>query len=546
MRSILPYIKILHASGRFAPSALDRVMRLSTVSVSTLEYVVQEHIPEVTAYDIWQTVAQALGKPYRDLISYTPSSQLLAMVPSQLSQLYGVLPLSYEDGILEVALRDPCDFETLASVEFALHLPLQIVVAPSSRVASYITKYYGELGDSRMQSESDLVGEEPSVEETPVSDYVDQVLHQAVSEGASDIHFEPFEEEFKIRYRVDGELIELPSPPLRLTQAMTSRLKVLAQMNIAETRVPQDGRIQMQVLENSIELRVSSLPTQNGESIVCRILDRTTITLDLDGLGLSSSLQQRVQELIKCPNGVFLVTGPTGAGKTTTLYAALRELNTTDTKILTAEDPIEYDIEGVMQVAIHEKIGLTFDKVLRSLLRQDPDILLVGEIRDPETAQMTIQSALTGHFVLSTLHTNDAAGAITRLIDMGVEPFLITSALQGVLAQRLVRRLCAVCREPYTPSPSIVSQLGIAVLEVPVFYRASGCVECDYTGYNGRQGIFELLTIDTAMHPSIIDKAPSIELKKHALASGMRTLRQDALHHLYAGVTTVEEVLKYT
>jgi len=337
-------------------------------------------------------------------------------------------------------------------------------------------------------------------------------------------------------------------PPASLATPVLSRVKVMANMNIAERRIPQDGRIVKMVGEKQVDMRVSSLPTQYGESVVCRVLDRSSVSLDLKDLGLVGHVDNYIKTTMRKPNGIFLVTGPTGAGKTTTLYAALRDINTIDTKILTAEDPVEYDIDGIVQVPTNEAIDLTFAGILRAFLRQDPDKILVGEIRDLETAQIAIQASLTGHLVLSTLHTNDAAGSVTRLVDMGVEPFLVAASLEGVLAQRLVRRICKECIANYEPSEAVLEQLGLSPHELgdKNLYTGTGCEACGESGYKGRQGIFELLRIQDPIKELIIERAPSVVMKEKAIELGMTTLRQDGLRNIYAGITSIEEVLKYT
>jgi type IV pilus assembly protein PilB len=383
---------------------------------------------------------------------------------------------------------------------------------------------------------------------TPIIRFVDLILLQAIQDRASDIHFEPFENEFKIRYRVDGGLYEMPPPPHHLALPVISRVKVMANMNIAERRLPQDGRIQKNVAGRSVDLRVSTLPTQFGESVVLRVLDRSTLNLDLDALGLPAPIHDYLLEIIHRPNGIFIVTGPTGSGKTTTLYSCLRKVNTIDSKLLTAEDPVEYDLEGIVQVPVNDAIGLTFARTLRAFLRQDPDRIMVGETRDLETAQISIQASLTGHLVFTTLHTNDAPGAITRLIDMGVEPFLISSTLAAVLGQRLVRTICPRCRTAYQPRETLLTELGLSRHEIGArnFYYGKGCEACNHTGYKGRKGIYELLKITDPLRELINERAPTVTLKEKAIELGLVTLRQDGLRSMFAGETTIEEVLKYT
>ena len=378
--------------------------------------------------------------------------------------------------------------------------------------------------------------------------FVNLVLSQAIQDRASDIHFEPFEDEFRIRYRVDGALYEMSPPPKHLALPVISRIKVMASLNISERRLPQDGRINFSVGSRQIDLRVSTLPTQFGESVVLRVLDRAAVNLDIDTLGLPKSVYDYVTEAILRPNGIMIVTGPTGSGKTTTLYSCLRRINTLDSKLLTAEDPVEYDIEGIMQVPINDAAGMTFGKALRSFLRQDPDIIMVGEMRDLETAQISIQASLTGHLVLSTLHTNDAPGAVTRMLDMGVEPFLISSTLMAVLAQRLVRTICKDCRTPFEPTEEQLGLLNLSPHDLgdKIFHYGRGCSTCNDTGYKGRKGIFELLVVSEAVRMLINERAPTVVLRQKAVELGMVTLREDGLRGIFEGDTTIEEVVKYT
>jgi len=419
--------------------------------------------------DIWPIIASELGAEFVDLSEFQPPEALLSLVPAGLARLHGALPVAYDDAGVSIALTDPLNPQIVEDLRFAIGQEVVLVVAPDHIVEQKINQYYGgeekAMDDilGQLDGGLNLKGGEAELEDeansAPIMRYVDLVLYQAIKEKASDIHFEPFETEFKIRYRVDGALYEMSPPPVHLALPIISRVKVMSNMNIAERRVPQDGRIVKQVGDQSVDMRVSSLPTQYGESVVLRVLDRNSVNLNLDNLGLPEHVHEYIEDTIRMPNGIFIVTGPTGAGKTTTLYAALREINEIDTKILTAEDPVEYDVDGIVQVPVNEAIGMTFEKVLRAFLRQDPDKILVGEMRDLETAQIAIQASLTGHLVLSTLHTNDAAGAVTRLVDMGTEPFLVAASLEGILAQRLLRTICPDCKAPYEPSQSILSQL---------------------------------------------------------------------------------------
>ena len=413
-----------------------------------------------------------------------------------------------------------------------------------------ILKQLGEVGELMTLDGDKAIGAnvEAEANATPIIRFVDLILYQAIQDGASDIHFEPFEAEFKIRYRVDGALYEMAPPPRHLALPVISRVKVMANMNIAERRLPQDGRLQKNIAGRAVDLRVSTLPTQFGESVVLRVLDRSAVNLDLESLGMPDDILNYLLEVINRPNGIFIVTGPTGSGKTTTLYSCLRKINTIDSKLLTAEEPIEYDLEGIMQVPVNEAIGLTFARVLRAFLRQDPDRIMVGETRDLETAQIAIQASLTGHLVFTTLHTNDAPGAIARLIDMGVEPFLISSTLDAVLGQRLLRSICPDCRTAYQPNESLLAQLDLSPDEIGDrrFYYGKGCENCNRTGYRGRKGIYELMRITDPIRALINERTPSVVLKQKAVELGMVTLRQDGIRSIFEGDTTIEEVLKYT
>jgi len=440
---------------------------------------------------------------------------------------------------------------------------MQVVVSPPDQIEELIKQYYGsdttsmeevlkQLGEAgellQLREQDGEAAVEAEANTTPIIRFVDLILYQAIQDRASDIHFEPFENEFKIRYRVDGALYEMSPPPRHLALPVISRVKVMANMNIAERRLPQDGRIQKHIAGRSVDLRVSTLPTQFGESLVLRVLDRSIVNLDLEALGMPDYIYNFLLEMIERPNGIFIATGPTGSGKTTTLYSCLRKINTIDSKLLTAEEPVEYDLEGIVQVPVNEGIGLTFARCLRSFLRQDPDRIMVGETRDLDTAQIAIQASLTGHLVFTTLHTNDAPGAITRLIDMGVEPFLISSTLEAVLGQRLLRSICRQCRGTYQPSDTLLAELGISRRDIgdKQFFYGKGCDACNNTGYKGRKGIYELLKVTDLLRELINERAPTVTLKQKAIELGMVTLRQDGLRSIFAGDTTIEEVLRYT
>jgi type IV pilus assembly protein PilB len=510
----------------------------------------------------YQTIAEGLGTDFIDLAEREIAPEILGLIPSGLARLHGALPVEMSGNILHVALVDPLDHRAAADLRFALSKDIHVVVSPTEQIEDLIKQYYGtdtssmedilkhlgQTGELLQLREDDGATVEAEANATPIIRFVDLILYQAIQDRASDIHFEPFENEFKIRYRVDGALYEMSPPPRHLALPVISRVKVMANMNIAERRLPQDGRIQKYIAGRSVDLRASTLPTQFGESLVLRVLDRTIVNLDLEALGMPDYIHDFLLEVIHRPNGIFIATGPTGSGKTTTLYSCLRKINTIDSKLLTAEEPVEYDLEGIVQVPVNEAIGLTFARILRSFLRQDPDRIMVGETRDLETAQIAIQASLTGHLVFTTLHTNDAPGAVTRLIDMGVEPFLVSSTLEAVLGQRLLRSICPKCRTAYQPNEALLAELDTSRRDIgdKQFYYGKGCDGCNNTGYKGRKGIYELLQISDPIRELINERAPTVTLKQKAIELGMVTLRQDGLRSIFAGDTTIEEVLKYT
>lgn len=505
---------------------------------------------------LYNLIAEDIGGQYLDLEGYQPPPQVLSAIPAGTARLHEAMPIQFSEEGLIVALANPLDPQALEELGFTLGQTIIPAVAPPKQIHEMIDRFYSGESES-MNSALDQLRRETEAltgdgadeaNAAPIIRYVDLVLFQAIKEQASDIHFEPFEHDFKIRYRVDGALYEMAPPPQHLKQAIISRIKVMSNLNIAETRIPQDGRIMKTIGDQPIDMRVSTLPTAHGESVVLRVLDRSNVNLDLENLNLASNIYEYINDTILKPNGIFICTGPTGAGKTTTLYACLRKINTIDSKLLTAEDPVEYDIEGIMQVPVNESIGLSFARVLRAFLRQDPDRILVGEMRDLETAQIAIQASLTGHLVFSTLHTNDAAGAVTRLIDMGCEPFLVAATLEAVLGQRLLRRVCSDCKTAYQPSEAILAQLGLRPADIGGndFYTGRGCEKCNETGYRGRQGLFELLDVTDPIRELVTERASAVVLKEKAIELGMRTLREDGLRNIFEGVTTIEEVLKYT
>ncbi|HTV38947.1 MAG TPA: ATPase, T2SS/T4P/T4SS family [Candidatus Sulfotelmatobacter sp.] len=516
--------------------------------------------------DILHVIANHMGAEVVSVRDREFAPELLKIIPANVARMYQCIPVSAENGTVQIALADPLDPARADEIQFAIKKDVQVVVADPAEITKAIDRLYGtetedfseilkELGEdaeiareAAEAEEGDNKAAEEAANAAPIVKFVNVVLFQAIQDRASDIHFEPFETEFRIRYRVDGALYEMSPPPKHLALPVISRIKVMSGLNISERRLPQDGRINFKAANRQIDLRVSTLPTQFGESVVLRVLDRGAVNLDIESLGFPKYVHDYVAEAINRPNGIFVVTGPTGSGKTTTLYSCLRRINTIDSKLLTAEDPVEYDLEGIMQVAVNEAAGLTFAKALRSFLRQDPDVIMVGEIRDLETAQIAVQASLTGHLVMSTLHTNDAPGAITRLIDMGLEPFLISSSLTSVLAQRLVRTICRNCRTTFEPTEEQLSLLNLSPHDLgdKVFHYGHGCSTCNDTGYKGRKGIYELLVVSEPVRALINERAPTVVLRQKAVELGMVTLREDGLRGIFEGDTTIEEVVKYT
>lgn len=510
---------------------------------------------------ILEAIAGFLGYEYLDTPPKTIDEAVAASIQPGVARMYAVVPYKVDAVSLQVLAQDPFNPAIIDDLTFSLNKDITIVVGDPVSIERLLVDTYGEedssiddilgeMGDSFNElgdelSEGDLTD---MANQTPIIRFVNLVLQQAIRDKASDVHFEPFEKEFRIRYRIDGALYEMAPPPRNLAVPVTSRVKVLSNMNISETRIPQDGRIKMTIAGRPVDLRVSTLPTQFGESVVLRVLDKSVVNLDLEALSLPDDILKTIRSLVDRPNGIFIVTGPTGSGKTTTLYSALREVNDVETKILTAEDPVEYEIDGIMQVAVNHQVGLDFSRALRAFLRQDPDKIMVGEIRDLETAQIAVQASLTGHVVLSTLHTNDAPGAVTRLIDMGLEPFLISASLEAILAQRLVRRICPTCRTAYEPGQDLIEMLDVDPLEIADkdFYYGDGCAECSNTGYRGRIGLFEMIVVSDAIRELINQRAPTLTIKQKALEQGMRSLRDDGLRAIFDGNSTIEEVLKYT
>jgi len=515
-----------------------------------------------------RVLAAQRGMEYVDLAGVELAHEIIAQIPAQMANAYRVVPLQYDksNNSMVVAIDSPDNFKATDDLSTLMGFKVQARVASPADLDEVLKKYYSKeeesINDLIDQLEQDdflaeFQGRDQSIdldelkelaESNPVKKLLNLVLLQAIKDKASDIHFEPFESEFKMRYRIDGVLYEMIPPPKRIAVALSSRIKVMANLDIAERRLPQDGRIPLTVQGHPVDLRVSVLPTMFGESVVLRVLDRTQLDLKLDNLGLDSNDVNIIRQLIKKPNGILIVTGPTGSGKTTTLYSAMKELNTIDSKLITTEDPVEYDIDGIIQVQMKPDIGLTFARCLRSILRQDPDIILVGEIRDLETAQISAQASLTGHLVFTTLHTNDAPSAIARLLDLGMEPFLITATLEGIIAQRLVRKICKHCKEAYEPTEEQLLELGLTpdVVRGKMFYYGRGCDRCNNTGYRGRIGIFEIMIFNDELRELVMNHASTNVMRNAARKEGMRMLREKGLNAIYNGLTTIEEVVKET
>ncbi|MDO5554126.1 MAG: ATPase, T2SS/T4P/T4SS family [Planctomycetia bacterium] len=523
----------------------------------------------ITEEQLAQALAEQLGLQVVAISDLTIPPDVLSHLTEPMAQLYRVIPLSFRNDVLTIAMSEPQNISVLDELRNFLGYQIRAVVATPHEIEAALERYYatdqGESVESIIssmeddkdllsqamaaeQGDLDLASTEALSESAPVRKLLNMVFLLGIKDHASDIHFEPFEDEFKIRIKADGTLYEMVPPPRHLASAITTRIKVLANLDIAEKRLPQDGRIRLMVAGHPVDFRVSVLPTMFGESVVCRILDKSVISLDLNNVGMSEDLMSQFREVIQKPNGIVLVTGPTGSGKTTTLYAALSELNTIEDKLMTTEDPVEYDIDGIIQMPIDAEIGNTFAQCLRSILRQDPDKILVGEIRDRETAEIAVQASLTGHLVFSTLHTNDAPSTITRLRDMGIPEFLITATLQAILAQRLVRRICPECRTVYHPTEEQLAELELSPrdIEGKSFYQGAGCVACNNTGYKGRTAIHEFLLVNDELREMIIHQASAGDLRKAAQRNGMVPLRDAGMAKVYEGVTTVDEVVRET
>jgi type IV pilus assembly protein PilB len=517
----------------------------------------------VTEVDLSRALAEQKGMEFVDLEKIEIPPEVIELVDQSTVETFQVMPLEFDGSTLVVAVSRPDNLSVLDDLRFSLPevTNFKAKLASEEQVKKAIENYYegnqgkmdellAGIGTATLEvgEATDLAKMEADANAGPVVKLLNMILLQAIRDRAADIHLEPFEHEFKVRYRVDGVLYEMMPPPLHLAHSVISRVKVMASLDIAETRLPQDGRIELNVGGNPIDLRVSTLPTMFGESVVMRILDRTNLALDLEKLGFRPDELGEFRNLVAKPNGIILVTGPTGSGKTTTLYSVLMEANTIDSKIITTEDPVEYDLEGIVQVQVNEEIGLTFADCLRSILRQDPDKILVGEVRDLETAQIAVESSLTGHIVYSTLHTNDAPSSVTRILDLGLEPFLISATLEGVIAQRLARRICLQCKTAYDPTEQELYELELTASETQgrEFYFGKGCKSCNGTGYKGRVALFEMMLVNDRLRDMIMNEGSTADLRSAAREDGMRTLRDSGLLQIYDGISTIEEVVKET
>ena len=523
-----------------------------------LEYTTSNRIIEV--------LSDYLGMEVIDLESVDLNQDVLDKIPHSIAQLYRIIPIAFEESTITVAQQDPLDIQQMDDLRFLLKYDVKPVLVDRENVANAIDKYYPGGHESvdeildKFQHDLSATNDSMSREiiemehlkemsnDTPIKSFVNLILLQAIIVKASDIHFEVFENEFRVRYRIDGVLCEKVPVPVLFANGIISRIKVMANMDIAERRLPQDGRIFLTIRGHSVDIRISTLPTNHGESVVMRILDKSSVSLDLTRLGMMPDNLRTVKQLMHKPNGIILVTGPTGSGKTTTLYACLNHINVTGLKIITTEDPVEYDIDGIMQIQINPEIDVTFSNCLRSILRQDPDIILIGEIRDLETLEIAVQASLTGHLVLSTLHTNDAPSTITRLINMGLKPYLITAALVAIISQRLVKKICPDCKEQYTPGNDILYELNLhdQDLQDKQFYIGRGCSSCNRTGYKGRMSILEIMSVDEEMCSHIIKQSSTETIREIARSNGMSTLLESGLNAVYSGLTTLEEVARET
>jgi len=554
--------QILVGDGKLDPDDLEMALRDHRKTGERIgEILIKMNL--VAVEDVLKAVASQLSIPYVKLSEIVIEKEIIEEIPAKLVKHYGLMPVDKFNGTLRVAVSDPLDIHTIDDLRMLLKIEVEPVVSAPKEINDAIRRYYGigaetveemmdESGDgSQVEVEGGEVEDiDEMAEDASIVRFVNQIIHEALSDRATDIHIEPLEKELRIRYRIDGVLYEaaIPGTIRRFQNAIISRVKIMADMNIAERRLPQDGKIKVKMGEKEYDFRVSSVPTPYGESIAIRILSRDSELCTLDRLGFEDQHITILRDMIVKPHGIILITGPTGSGKSTTLYASLSEINSVDKKIITVEDPIEYRIPGVTQIQIVPNIGLTFARILRTLLRQDPDVIMVGEIRDQETAEITIRTALTGHLVFSTINTNDACGAVTRLLDMGIEPFLVSSSVEGIIAQRLVRVLCPECKASYQPRPDLISRLNAKNEDIDdaTFFRPVGCEKCRYTGYHGRTAIYEMVQLNESFRRMVVDREPANVLRKEAIKWGMKPIRLAGWHKVKSGLTTVDEVMRVT
>ena len=541
-------LQLLVERGFLTPEQVDDAAKsMKAENETTLDVLVSSGV--IGEDEVLGTLADEFGLKYCHINADAISAEIIKEIPGDIAKKYGVVPVVADEESITVALSDPIGYDVIESLRYVLNgRDVQAIVSPRAEVQAAMAKLYASEMDSDVQLRSDGDdGVAVSEDDAPVVKLANMILTTAISMKASDIHVEPMEKEFRIRYRIDGALRKMDSPPKRLQQAIISRIKIMSKMKISEKRIPQDGRIQISHGGKDLDLRVSTVPTNHGESIVMRILDKSNLSLGLPQLGFLTDDQATFERLIKLPDGVVLVTGPTGSGKTTTLYACLGQINTPDKKLITVEDPVEYQMSGINQVQVNKDVGLDFSSALRSILRQAPNIVMIGEIRDAETADIAMEAALTGHLVFSTLHTNDAPSAVTRLLDIGVKPFLVASALRAAMAQRLVRAICEKCRTPYAPTERDLKMLGAIAKTIPeTMYTGAGCDKCGRSGYKGRKGIFEIFKVDDTIQRLIFDHAPASILRQRAREMGMRTLREDGMLKVASGMTSLSEVLRVT
>jgi type IV-A pilus assembly ATPase PilB len=555
-------IEILRDTGLVTRSQLEHATAEITDKISVVDRLIEHGV--VSLEDVTRALAAQANMDFVDLSQLAISNEVIALITPEVARRYKVVPVAQVDSGLMVAIGDPLDFDTFDSIGYLLKQHVEFVCATPAQIKTALHKYYG-TADEAVEAMEGQLGEEISIGgdqsilgnsdgggdsgDAPVIKLVTMLLVEAYKMRASDIHLEPMEKRFRVRFRVDGVLLEMQNPPKKLQSAIISRLKIMTgSMSIAEKRVPQDGRIQVKIGKKSLDLRVSTVPTTHGESIVMRILDKSSLALGLPQLGFFSDDQELLEQMITLPDGILLVTGPTGSGKTTTLYACLNTINRPDRKIITVEDPVEYQMSGINQVQVNADIGMTFPAALRSILRQAPNIIMIGEIRDAETANIAINASLTGHLVFSTLHTNDAPSAVARLVDIGVQPFLVSSSVRAILAQRLVRKLCPECKQPHELTADEMQALRIDAAQMgdANIMRPVGCDACRHLGYKGRVGLFEIFRIDDEVRMMVNEHASTLQLRKRARELGMRTLREDGVRKVLSGMTTASEVISIT